>query len=506
MSEPVAGAEPAEEQVQEEVEAKPVQEEMEAKPAPEEVEVKQETSTATEEEEVQQANDDSSATAMEVDSSHKESNLESAADDEDKPFRRNGASRKRFKWLIDQGYSRNAAAQISKTPFKPKDMREKYIAETGFFKEKINELSEEGWESLDDATKRRVKWLIKNGYTEKDALRLASEPSLKPVVSKRNLPTNNGGPLAKRASEATELLVMAVVAADYPKTLMSKAQTDEFKSAILKEVVAQKDSELKPHFKKSVHVNGYLRIQCSDQETRRWLQRTVAKLAVPEGMAIKVVAERTLLKDVYTGHFPDSRNDTNATILEFIESQNDGISTSEWTILTRREIRDTQTVELMFNVDQASTESILSIGYELNYKFNTVKLRKKSPPGNPTDKGPNPNQRRSFNQPSGSFVPILDSNFPPNRGGNNFNPFSGRGRGKPFRGGGGFNNRGMSNGNRPFDMVDTLYDQLRLISGGGGGGSNPNQWGGNTGYNPNRAPRNYNGQGNRNFFTRSGFY
>lgn len=480
MSAPVAETESAEEQVQA-------------------VEVKEEPSTASEE--VQQDNDGSS-TAMEVDSSHKESNPDSTAGEETKPedkvaFRRNGASRKRFKWLIDQGYSRNAAAQISKTPFKPKEMREKYIAEAGFFKDKINELDEEGWESLGDAVKRRVRWLMKNGYAEKDALRLASERSAT-NQTKRNLPTN-GGP-SKRASEATELLVMAVVATDYPKTFLTDAQTDEFKSAILKEVVLQKDSELKPHFKSCLHVNGYLRVQCTDQETRRWLQRTVEKLAVPEGMSLKVVAEKSLLKgNVYTGHFTDSRNDSNETILEFIESQNDGIDTSEWAILTRKEVRDTGTIELLFTVNQAAAKSLHSIGYELNYKFNTVKLRKQNQAGNPTERGPNPNQRRSFNQPSSSFVPILDSNLPQNRGGNNFVPPSGRGRGRgrPYRG---FNNRTMSSSNRPFNLVDSLYGQLRLNSGGG------SNWGGNTGFNSTRSPRNYNAQGNRSFSSRSSFY
>lgn len=477
MSAPVVETEPAEEQVQE-------------------VEVKQETATEELSEQPQPANDDECSTAMEVDSSHKESNPESAAAaggrDETLPHRRSGASRKRFKWLLDQGYSREAAAEIAKTPFKPKEMREKYIAETGYFKEKVDELSGQSWGSLSDAAKRRVKWLMKNGFDEKEALRLAEESTSS--TTKRKAPSNEGP--SKRSAEALPgSFVMAVCATDFPKTFLTEAQTDECKSSILKEVVQQKDAELKPHFKSCEHVSGYLRVQCKDQETSQWLQNTVAKLAAPEGVSLKVVTEKNLLKgDVYTGHFPDSRNDSDETILAFVESQNDGLSTAEWTILARKEFDDATKVELMFAVDEASAKCIQSVGYDLNYKFNTVRLRRKNlVPQAAADNGPKPKPvpRRSFNQASTSFVPIWDKNMPRNRGGNNFN--RGRGRGYNSYGGGGFNNRRMENGNRPFDLVDSLYDQLNLIS---GGGNNNNQWDGN------RSFRNNNGQGNRNFFTR----
>lgn len=478
---------------------KPVDETMPAAAGDEEQqvpkeEVKQDGSEATSE---APAEDDGSSTAMEVDSSQKES----AADEDDNTFRRNGASRKRFKWLLGQGYSRSAAAQISKTPFKPKEMRDKYIAETGFFKEKITQLSEEDWESLTDATKRRVKWLMKNGYSETDALRLAQEPN---DASKRN-PEANGGP-------PKELLVMTVASADFPKTLLTKEQMDTFKSAILEEVVQQKDAELKPHFKNCVHANGYLRVQCADEMTCEWLKGTVAKLDVPEGLSLTVETEKNLLKgDVYTGHFADSRKDDNETIFGFIDSQNDGIVTSGWTVIARRDVGEEQKVELLFAVDEESANAIRKLNFELNYKFNTIKLRRKKLFQKPAAKGPKPNQgkKRSGMQASPrSFVPIWDSNFPKNRGGNNYNQFSGdnsnqfsgRARGNSYRGR--FNSRGgrMAYGGRPFNLVDSLYDQLRLIS--GEGGRNYNQWGGNNRFNSNR--RN-NARGNRGFSSRSGF-
>ncbi|XP_065087797.1 uncharacterized protein LOC135709417 [Ochlerotatus camptorhynchus] len=661
MSTPVAETKPAEEQVpkeevkeetstttSEEVQMKEVKKEATAEPSTAaEPSTTAEPSTATEPSTTAEP-----TTAMEVDSSQTETKPEATSGEETKPevkangatsdakakidnkLRLNGAARKRFRWLLDQGYTREEAAQLAKEPLKTKELRDRFNADTKKVgkAEQVDVKVDEELKNLSGAAKKRFKWLLKNGYTEKEALKLAREP-MNAIASKRNLSTNDGPPskISKPTPEVAGGIVMAVAAKDYPTTSLTNAQTNAVKSAILKEVVQQKDSELKPRFESCVHVKGYLRVHCSDQETRQWLQRVVTKLTVPEGINLKVASEKNLLKgDIYTGYFTDSRGDTNEAILEFVESQNDGINTSKWKILTRKEIQNKQTIELMFTVDQASAKSIHNLGYELNYKFNKIKIRKQI---KASDKAPvvaNSNvrmarnmappqrERRTFNQPrpisSGSFVPIWDSNLPQKRAGNNFNQFDnprnsgsgngwsnggnsfglggggsgsfgmnnggnsfggsnsggngGRsnsggngGRSNSFMGSnsrsnsfggsnnrsnsfGGSNNRsnsnsnsfGMgggrggnqSNSNRPFDLVDSLYDQLKLIGGTGGnndnnngngygstrrsGGNNngggSNQWGRNTSSNSSFSGRSNSGLGNRNFFTttRSGFF
>lgn len=644
MSTPVAETKPAEEQVPKE-------------------DAKEDTSTTTttttseevQMKEVEKEKDtaEPSTTAMEVDASQTETKPEAAtaSGEEAKPevkangttgetkaknekqIRLNGAARKRFRWLLDQGYSREEAAEVAKEPLKTKELRDRFNADT-----KPDNVDED-FKTLGGAAKKRFKWLLKNGYTEKEALKMAREP-MNGTGSKRNLSTNDGPPnkVSRPAPDVPGGIVMAVAAKDYPTTSLTNAQTKEVKTAILKEVVQQKDSELKPRFESCVHVKGYLRVHCSDQETRQWLHRVVTKLTVPEGIKLKVASEKNLVKgDIYTGQFTDSRGDTNEAILEFVESQNDGINTSKWKILSRKENK--QTIELMFSVDQVSAKSIHNLGNELNYKFNKVKVRKQL---KPTEKAPaaaavaNTNvrmarsmappqrvNRRTFNQPrptssGGSFVPIWDSNsrnsgsnFDSSRnsfssgtannwsngmnsfglgnggsgsyggmsssfggdgsfGGNNSfggsnsggggggrsnsfmgsnsrsNSFGGSGsRSNSFggsnsrsnsnsygMGGGGGRGSNQSNSNRPFNLVDSLYDQLKLIgssaggsnagnsysdsygssrrSGGGGGntgvGNNPR--GRNTSSNSSFSGRSSSGYGNRSFFTttRSGFF
>lgn len=646
MSTPVAETKPAEEQVpKEEVKEETSSEEVQMKEADKEA-----TAEPTKAAETSTAAD---ATAMEVDSSQTETKPEAAASGEEvkvkseakangasadakaknDKLRLNGAARKRFRWLLDQGYSREEAAQLAKEPLKTKELRDRFNADTNVDDSKI----EEELKNLGGAAKKRFKWLLKNGYTEKEALKMAREP-MNAIASKRNLSTSDGPPskVSRPTPDAAGGIVMAVAAQDYPTTNLTHKQTNEVKAAILKEVVQQKDSELKPRFESCVHVKGYLRVHCSDHETRQWLHRVVTKLTVPEGIKLKAASEKNLVKgDIFTGYFTDSRGDTNEAILEFVESQNDGIVTSKWKILTRKEVPNKQTVELMFSVDPPSAKSIHNLGYELNYKFNKVKVRKQIKPADKAapvvansnlrtarSMAPPQRERRSLNQPrtnsSGSFVPIWDSNVPQRRSGNNqfdsqrnsfssgsgvnwsnaLNSFglggtggsdsygmsssyggnnsyggsnSGGGSGgrsnsfmgsnsrsNSFGGGsnyrsnsyGGSNSRSNSNSNsfgmggggggggrggnqssnRPFNLVDSLYDQLKLIgsgggnnnnnsngygtssrrSGGGGGnsGAGSNQRGRNTSSNSSFSGRTSSGYGNRSFFTttRSGFF
>lgn len=511
-------------------------------------EEKQETSTASEDVQVKSEGEatkepstTAEPTAMEVDSSANETKPEAASGEEANPAegeksentkdenknRRNGATRKRYKWLLEQGYSREEAASKAKEPLKVQELEE--------------------FKSLSGAAKKRYNWLLKNGCSEKEALTLAREPM---GASKRNLSANSGPP--NKFSKATAdpavggSMVMAVTVMDYPNTSFTKTQANEFKSAILKEVIAQKDSELKPHFESCTYVKGYLRVHCSDEDTRRWLQRVVSKLTVPEGMAsLKIIAERNLLKgDIYTGFFPDSRKDDNAAILEFVESQNESIDISKWKILSRKEVQNKQTVELTFTLDQASAKTLQGLGYELNYKFNKIKIRKQNKSGDaPTNANNNnnmrpvgnmgpPQMRRPFNQQGPQpNLNVWGSNYGQNRGGNNnFNRFdnsrnsfgsnsggfgwnnggnsfglgggggggnsssfgsggSGGGSNNSFGGGNNpfanaiamaANNRSgfQSNSERPFNnLIESLYDQLKII------GNSTNSSGNNTNYN-----------------------
>lgn len=493
-------------------------------------------------------------------------------DKEDNRIRLNGAARKRFRWLLDQGYDREKASEMAKEPLKIKELRDKLEAETGKkFPQKKKFDFDEAYNSLSEAAKKRLSFYLRNGYSEKQAILLARKLDMAGGLKRGRPDSFNDGPANKQARSAPIPggILMAVACKEYPAVLLTSEQAGTLKSAILKQVVQQKDAELKPHFEKCILVQGYLQVHCSDAGTRSWLQSVVPKLELWEGASLKVVLEKILLKtDIFIATFADSSSDSDKDILNFVESQNDGINISKWRIITRKEIK--KSIELTFTTDPASARKLDKLGYEINYKFNKIKIRKKNKPSEISNKKPvgtttypttervpppasrrNLPPRRNFNQPrpsSSSFVPIWDNNMP-NRGGNSYkasspprrannsapyqqrfnrdaNPFNrdrnsgNRGRFNPnFRNGG---NNGNSNGvsggfqsNNRSRNFGSLYDQLKTIGNSGKSSNNfdkPRSRPGNSGYGGgNTGGGNFSNRGfsnNRNFFSNSrlGFF
>lgn len=534
----------------------------ETKPAEEQqvptAEVKQESETTTTTTSSEASAEPSSAGAepssMEVDASNTEMKTEAAsgeevkADADAKPaegakaedakakpnrqFRLNASARKRFKWLLDQGYSKEEAAELAKEPLKTKELRDRFNADTKKTpKPKDEKVIEAEVKKLSPGDKKKFSWLLQNGHTEQEALEVIQKQ--RNTAPKRNLPMAVGGPPMKMSRPQpvdgqAPSLSMAVVPKEFPDKTLTHVQSNEVKAAILKEVVQQKDSETKPRFESCAHVKtGYLRVICSDGPTRQWLHKIVNKLGVPEGVQLKMVNEKNLLKgDIFTGVFPDSKKETNEAILEFVKSQNEGLNISQWKVISRKEPPSKQLVELMFSVDQASARAIQKLANNLNYKFNKVHLQKQAKPGDsqrPVANNRNivarpggaggrpmgpPQRRPVVNQPrptSNSFVSVWDNNRNlPQK--SNYNQFDSM-RSNSFSSAGG-NTWGTGNALNTFGLgslggMDSSYGSSNPFGGSGSYGTRNNSFGGSdsfgTGNNSFGGSSSSYGNGNNSF-------
>lgn len=434
-----------------------------------------------------------------------------AEEDKTQNFRLNGASKKRFRWLTDHGYDKDEAARLAKDAVKVKELRDKVEAE------EAAKAKQGTTKVLSVAAKRRVAWLLRNGHTEEEAMELVQTPSLKRARPDGGNVASAGGPPSKLAKTMTPTgaIRIAVATKNFPVTTLTNEQSNTLKAAILKQVVQQKDSALKPRFENCIFVGGYLLVLCSDQPTVKFLQQTVPKLELWKDASLKVVNEKNLQKsDIYYGHFGDSANDSDKEILSFVESQNDGVNTAKWAILGRKPLANKQTIELSFTMDNASAKALQKLNYEVNYKFAKVTLRKKNKPAdanrNNNARGngvPNRNGNGLPNRtgnglpnrtgnglpnrnlvPRNSFVPIWDNNLPkrgnfnnraaspPRRvnydqqrnnrsfGGNSVRNGSNQyDNGSRNRGNGGnsYGGGNQSSGGRPYSLVDSLYEQLK---------------------------------------------
>ncbi|XP_055535065.1 uncharacterized protein LOC129724329 [Wyeomyia smithii] len=453
-------------------------------------------------------------------------------------------ARKRFRLLIGQGYSRSEAARLAQEPLKPG------VAPKGQKKAKFD--FDEERKKLTGAGKKRLGWLLRNGFSEQEAIAQARKPMDALRRGRANALGGNSAfslPTEKRAGSG--VIAMAVVKSDHPLNVLTKEQSNKIKSGILKQVTQQKDSQLKPRFEDCVFVNGYLRVICSDRPTVKFLQQNVPKLELWKDASVKVVNEKNILKiETYIGYFADSRQNSNEEILNFVECQNDGLSTSNWKILGRKETSG-KMIELKITMDPASTKIVRELGYELNYKFNKIKVVKLQQPNAPAQNSNASMQRapvqkaqmqrgpmqrasgapRNQNPPRRNFVPVWDNNMskqtvfnrapsPPRRSNfDNFdsNQFNSGSRGNnwggnsnSFNNGSGGGGGGQSN-SRPLSLVDNLFAQLnRTLSANDNRGNNRSnnsfdRQGSRRANNFSSGP--YGGRtGGRSFNSRSGFF
>lgn len=415
------------------------------------------------------------------------------------------------------------------------------------------------------AARNRFRWFVKNGYGRDEAAELAKDPEkIKEIKAQREVNGNgkrpaNGsgnGPASKQPKLASGPIRMVVATEKHPGEKLTTDQVNQIKSAILKQVVIQKDTvDVKPHFADCSFVDGYLLVQCSDGPTVKWLQDVVPKLELWENANVKVSSEKALQRaDIYIGTFADSLQDSDKDILSFVESQNEGIAASTWTVLGRKENKPKKEVELILTMDVASGKQILKQKLEINYKFSKITLRKKKriagPPqnNNANNNRGNPNRpnnaggqnpRRIYNAAS-SFVPIWDNNLPHFNNGqqrfNNNNRGTGGGfnvnRGQPnnsnFRNqqrpnngnafglGGGNGPRGNQRGNnrQPRSLIDQLMQTVNSTNNGnmmgqrrGPNNGNPPPFnGGNAGGGGGGRPYNRNNRNNQSRGPRPGFF
>uniref|UniRef100_A0A1Q3FGC6 DUF4780 domain-containing protein n=1 Tax=Culex tarsalis TaxID=7177 RepID=A0A1Q3FGC6_CULTA len=417
---------------------------------------------------------------------------------------------------------------------------------------------------INGAARNRFRWLVKNGFSREEAAELSVDPEkIKEIKEQRGLNENgkrpaNGsgnGPANKQAKVASGPIRMVVATEKHPGEKLTNDQVNQIKSQILKQVVLQKDSiDVKPHFEDCSFVDGYLLVQCSDAPTVTWLQNVLPKLELWENANVKVSSEKALQRaDIYVGVFADSLQDSDKDILSFVESQNEGIAASNWTILGRKENKPKKEVELIMTMDPASGKQVFKQKFELNYKFSKVTLQKKKRIAGPPQQYNNANNRANNNMnranvqggqgvrriynAAQSFVPIWDNNlrFNNNRngggggvGGGNFyanrgqgprndsvnfqrNQRPNNGTGNAFGLGGNPGPRGIQRGNnggnnrQPRSLIDQLMQTVNSASNGNmgqrrGPNNGPAFNGGNVG------GRNRNFRNNQSRAPRPGFF
>jgi len=257
-------------------------------------------------------------------SSHVDGNIEDKKPFEGTPrVKMGGPARKRFRFLLKQGYSRIEAREMALLPMKDQPHRREDV-------------------SLFDRDPKKIK--ISEG----------SDGSTPP------LETN---------------IKIAIVSTFYPNTLLTQVRLKAIESDILDKVVKQ-SSNIKPKFNGITFRDGYLEVTCADKPTADWLKQLAPTIKPWRGAALMAIHEENIPqveKEVLIGFFPNSLGDTSEKIMDYIAAQNEGIDISKWNLLSRH--TDQNLVNMSFTVDPTSFQNLKNWGYKINYKFGQVQMK-----------------------------------------------------------------------------------------------------------------------------------
>ncbi|XP_062712521.1 uncharacterized protein LOC134289869 [Aedes albopictus] len=214
---------------------------------------------------------------------------------------------------------------------------------------------------------------------EKETVKNSGKAALKVPEYSGNLPAI---PNSTKHSyrDAARMVKMGILVKDYPNHQMTTEQLDALQEAILLKIENQRHEKVKPKFTKCSYRHGYLVLDCKDSVTANWLKDVTGMLSPWENAELIALDEKDIPRpEVFHAFFPLSADYSDERLRGLIESQNDGLSTKGWRILTRSNAN--KHAEWMLNVDEGSLEILSQRNFILNFRFGETQLRKVKYPG-----------------------------------------------------------------------------------------------------------------------------
>lgn len=151
---------------------------------------------------------------------------------------------------------------------------------------------------------------------------------------------------------------------------------DVLEDIILFRVTQQRKEDFKPKFMNCWRRTGHLIINCQNYETAEWLESLMAIISPWDGADLEAVdADLIPRLEVMEAMFWRSALEDDDTIMVYVESQNNGLSTANWRVIQRKIIRE-QHVKLLFTVDEATMRHFRENDYVINFKFGQTIIRK----------------------------------------------------------------------------------------------------------------------------------
>uniref|UniRef100_T1IBV4 DUF4780 domain-containing protein n=1 Tax=Rhodnius prolixus TaxID=13249 RepID=T1IBV4_RHOPR len=181
---------------------------------------------------------------------------------------------------------------------------------------------------------------------------------------------------------------MAVVLDSYPNDLLGKEQADLLKQK-LAEQICKNPGGIRPQFRGCFLSRGALIVNCDNERSRLWLERTIPELQVGEGARLRVGLARSVTRVAKVAMWVSGahKDASPPAVLESLNVQNEGLETADWRLINRKVEPKGQT--LVFDLSEQSLGRLKRSNFKLFLGLDVVKLRVVSKPiGGAADNDP----------------------------------------------------------------------------------------------------------------------
>lgn len=227
---------------------------------------------------------------------------------------------------------------------------------------------------------------------------------------RRKNDTPSGGALpeeagATSASYATVAKVtkVAVLPSNFPQEVLTREELADLEDALVKEMSKGWHKTLLfggIHFRQ-----GYLVVDCEDQDTVEWLTCTASSLVTKNGVGLVTKAGEDIPKPyIITAYLPKSRNQSVEETFSLLRATNNGLNTDSWKVLRITEEESGQI--LVAGIDHRSREYIMNHDYSLRYRFGKIQIKGLKKPGST---GAAKSRPLLPDEPSTSATAVMDS-------------------------------------------------------------------------------------------------
>ena len=230
------------------------------------------------------------------------------------------------------------------------------------------------YEFKKQSQRKRFKAALLKGADRETAYKLAMEAQeVAPSVPAKNTANDKAGAKAQpKFSEVVSKTKLGIASASNGS--LSAAHMDMIKSAVLEEVLKNKDRSKEIIFEGAIPKGGWIQFTCKDNNTASWLRKSFPSIVKATKLDLKILEQEDFPKPhIVHGIFPDHKEWSNERILSHIAAQNALPTAKTWQVVRRSNEGKVQSI--VFGIDSDSLKILEKKNFDVGVGFCRIKMR-----------------------------------------------------------------------------------------------------------------------------------